>query len=187
MKIHLLGPSGSGTSTIGKALAEVLNISHFESDEILWEETPVPFSRKRPVEDRRRILATLLQSPSTWVLSGSAIDWGEGILESVDRIILLYAPWDIRKKRLIQRERQRFGDRISPGGDMEEIHQSFLDWASRYDTGGMEIRSKTSEETWLSEARCPVLSIDNLDQESTLYNILLWLEQEGHAEPDAWV
>ena len=33
MKIHLLGSSGSGTSTIGKILAKKLNIHFFESDD----------------------------------------------------------------------------------------------------------------------------------------------------------
>jgi adenylate kinase family enzyme len=32
MKIHLLGPSGSGTSTLGKMIADKFNFAWFDAD-----------------------------------------------------------------------------------------------------------------------------------------------------------
>ena len=49
--------------------------------------------------------------------------------------MFLYVDTNVRIKRLQQRERDRFGDRILIGGDMHAIHEEFIDWASRYDAG----------------------------------------------------
>jgi adenylate kinase family enzyme len=47
MFIHLLGPSGSGTSILGKAISQRLNIPWFDSDDIFWIKTDPPYTKKR--------------------------------------------------------------------------------------------------------------------------------------------
>jgi hypothetical protein len=60
----------------------------------------------------------------------------------------------------LDRERQRYGDRILPGGDWHEASRVFLDWAAKYDTAGPELRSRVLHEAWLSGLPCPVLRLD---------------------------
>jgi len=36
----------------------------------------------------------------------------------------------------------------------------FLEWAARYDEGGMDVRSLAMHERWLSARSCPILRID---------------------------
>ena len=49
-------------------------------------------------------------------------------------------------ERLLQREQERFGERILLGGDMYEQSQAFLAWAASYDEGGLDIRSRRLHE-----------------------------------------
>lgn len=74
--------------------------------------------------------------------------------------MLLHTPTPLRLERLRQRETARFGRRIAPGGDMEQNHREFLDWAAAYDTGGEEMRSLARHTRWLAALPCPTLELD---------------------------
>ena len=160
MHIHLLGPSGSGVSSLGKLLSETLHIPWFDNDDIFWEKTDPPFTRKRPVEERKEILVEIDRTNESWILSGSMLVWGDFLRDKMDLIIYLYADRDTRIKRLKKREYERFGSRIEKGNDMYENHRTFIEWAKRYETGGLDVRSRISELTWIEKADCRVITID---------------------------
>lgn len=160
MRIHLLGPSGSGTSSLGKALSQALNIPWFDSDDIFWEATNPPFTCKRTVEKRQEILKEIDLQHDSWIISGSMLRWGDFLRDELDLIIYLYVDKDTRIQRLVTRERQRFGDRILPGNDMYDNHRAFIKWAETYEDGDLDMRSKMSETAWIQEARCRVLKIE---------------------------
>jgi cytidylate kinase len=63
---------------------------------------------------------------ATWMLSGSLCGWGDVAIPLFELVIFLAIPQAIRMERLRQREHQRFGERILPGGDMYEVSQAFL-------------------------------------------------------------
>ena len=46
-KIHVLGASGSGTTTIAKVLAKKLGYVHLDTDSYFWEETDIPVTHAR--------------------------------------------------------------------------------------------------------------------------------------------
>ena len=46
-RLHVLGASGAGTSTLGAALAEALDAPHIDADDYYWQRTDPPFRRKR--------------------------------------------------------------------------------------------------------------------------------------------
>jgi hypothetical protein len=62
--------------------------------------------------------------------------------------------------RLQQREHERFGERILPGGDMYEQSQAFLVWAASYDEGGLDIRSRRLHAQWLRTLPCPIVCFE---------------------------
>lgn len=161
MKIHILGPSGSGTTTLGQLLAERLDHPFFDNDDFFWEDTEIPFSKVRPKEGRSALLHKTLEDNSRWIISGAADGWGDLLLEEADLIILLYTDKDVRLKRLRDREEKLFGERIQPGGDMHKNHQDFIDWAGRYDEAGMEQRSRVKLESWVERAKGKVLYFYN--------------------------
>jgi len=172
LKIHLLGPSGSGTSTIGKTLSEKFNLPFFDSDDFFWEDTTIPYSQKREIHQREHLLKSMIETHDSWVVSGSALKWGDILLEKSDLIVLVYCDKDTRLERLKLREEKKFGDRIKPGNDMYENHIAFINWAMEYDTGGLNMRSKKSEELWVSMANCKVLSITNTDLNHAVKEVL---------------
>jgi hypothetical protein len=47
-----------------------------------------------------------------------------------------------------------------PGGDLYEASTEFLEWASHYETGGVEMRSRAMHEAWLRSLPCPVLRLE---------------------------
>ncbi|PXW58832.1 hypothetical protein C7450_105180 [Chelatococcus asaccharovorans] len=95
-----------------------------------------------------------------WVLSGSAISWGQPLEELYDLIVYARLDPSLRMARLREREQQRYGQRIAPGGDMEKAHAEFLAWAAKYDTAGLEQRSRVAHEAWLSKQTAPILRLD---------------------------
>jgi adenylate kinase family enzyme len=160
MKIHLLGPSCSGTSTLGKLIAEIYKIPWYDTDDIFWIKTDPPFTQKRETSERIKILQEILEKNSSLVLSGSAMGWGDFIKDYFDIIIYKYVEQEIRIKRLLTRETNRYGNRIDPGNDMYEIHKEFVEWNKKYETGGMEMRSRQSELSWIKDVKCKIIRLE---------------------------
>lgn len=158
-RIHLFGASGSGTSTLGRALADRLAVSFFDVDDYYWQKTNPPYTEKVPVEQRYRNLQIDLQAARNWVLSGSLVSWGDSLKTQFTLAVFLYVPAEVRLERLRKRELERYSDRILPGGDIYEINQAFLDWASRYDTAGLEQRSLLAHQNWMKTLDCPLLRL----------------------------
>ncbi len=48
-RIHIFGGSGSGTSTLGAAIAQCFGHSHLDVDSFFWEKTDPPFTSIREV------------------------------------------------------------------------------------------------------------------------------------------
>ena len=173
MKIHLLGPSCSGTTTLGKLISAELNIPWFDSDDIFWIKTNPPFTQKREINERIKILKDVFSKNESLVLSGSALKWADCIRDSLDLVIYKYVNQEIRIKRLMERERQRYGDRINFGNDMYEIHKEFVEWNKKYETGGMEMRSRESELEWIKDLTCEIIRLEeNIPPEEELKMVM---------------
>ncbi|MEC2176437.1 hypothetical protein P9G41_17400, partial [Bacillus amyloliquefaciens] len=52
-KIHILGASGVGTSTLGVALSKHLPHTHLDTDDYYWTDK---FTKKREIPERRKLL-----------------------------------------------------------------------------------------------------------------------------------
>lgn len=158
--IHITGASGSGTTTLAKAIQDKYGYTHYDTDDFFWENTDPPFLAKRKVEERQKLLSEAINSTSRWVISGSLTDWGDIFIPTFEVVIYVYAPTEIRIKRLHERELQEFGDRILPGGDMFEQHLAFLEWASKYDNDTLDMRSAAYHNEWLKQMTCPIIKVD---------------------------
>ena len=172
-RIHITGASGSGVTTLGTALATSLAVPHFDTDNFYWLPTNPPFTTKRPPSERVALLSERLSSQPSWVLSGSALKWGEPLEPLYDLVVFLALNPTLRMARLRQRERARYGQRIEPGGDIAETSAAFLAWAAAYDTAGEEQRSRTAHETWLAARTVPVLRLDSSKPVSALVGAVL--------------
>lgn len=160
-RIHILGASGSGTTTLGGALGALLEIPHMDSDAFYWLPTDPPFQRPRPLAERRALLLDQLKPNASWILSGSAMQWAEPLEPLYDLIIYLRLDPALRMERLRKRELARYGARIGPDGDMSATSTAFLNWAAAYDTAGPEQRSRVAHEAWLASQTAPILRLDS--------------------------
>ena len=159
LRIHTVGGSGSGTTTLAQALADQLKIPQFDADAYYWEPTDPPFTVKRSPDVRVSLLGKDLNESPSWILSGSLVNWGESLQGRFTHVVFLHLPQDIRLARLRKREHKRFGSRIELGGDMYQQHIDFMEWAKKYDDGGPEVRSKYLHESWFKKLSCPVIRL----------------------------
>jgi adenylate kinase family enzyme len=160
-RIHILGASGSGTTTLGSALAACLGCPHFDTDDYFWLPTDPPFQQARSRTDRQALLGTALARHEGWVLSGSLCGWGDLFIPLFDVVVFLWVPPDMRLARLQERERQRYGDHaIAPGGPLQQAYTAFIAWAAAYESGDLQMRSRQRHEQWLRALSCPVVRLE---------------------------
>jgi hypothetical protein len=161
-RVHILGASGSGTSTLGAALARRLGVSHTDADSLYWVPTDPPYTTPRRAEDRQALLLRTLPAGGQWVFSGAATKWAAPLEPHYDLVVFLRLDPAVRMVRLRRREAARFGARILPGGDMAAISASFFAWTEAYDTAGSSQRGLVTHEAWLADQPAPVLRLDSL-------------------------
>jgi adenylate kinase family enzyme len=55
-RIHVTGASGSGVTTLGRALADALALPHHDTDDYLWQPTTPPYRQMRETAERLRLM-----------------------------------------------------------------------------------------------------------------------------------
>ena len=158
--IHIFGAAGSGTTTLGRKISEEYGYKHMDTDEYYWLPTEPRFTEKRTPEERVALMIADIEKYDNVVISGALTDWGDELIPYFTLAIRIHADTNIRIERIKNREKTRFGARIEPGGDMYQGHIDFLEWASMYDNGSIEIRSKAKHDAWQKQLRCPLLQLD---------------------------
>ena len=160
-RIHVMGGSGSGTTTLGRTLSGRLRVPHFDSDDYYWIPTMPPYRIKRDKVIRDARIAEDICTFDDWVWTGSSVSWKHGALDRISLCVFLTLPADIRLARLRSREKQRRAALPTEArANFEKESAEFLAWAARYDHGGNEVRSLALHEHWIATLDCPVLRID---------------------------
>lgn len=155
--IHIFGASGSGTTTLGRALAADMGLVHMDTDDYYWLPTDPKFTAARPINERLTLMqADINAAEKGVVISGSLTGWGDPLIPQFTHVVRLTTPTEVRIERLRQREYAYFGERIHEGGDMYTNHLTFLDWAAQYDTGDVTMRSKACHDEWQKLLPCPL-------------------------------
>lgn len=167
-RIHIFGPSGSGTSTLGRALAQELATQHFDTDDFYWEPTDPPFTVKRPAMLRRTLMRSMFVPRRDWVLSGSMSSWAGDIPERFTLAVHLVLDPGLRRMRLEAREAMR----CDCGRGWGEAHcprcTAFLCWADGYEAGHRPGRSLTKHLAWARTLPCPVITLDSAEPVESL-------------------
>ena len=167
--IHIFGPSGSGTTTLAKKISENLGYTFMDTDDYFWMPTDPKFTTKRPKEERLAMMTADIERAENVVLSGSLADWGDVLIPYFTLAVRLYLEPTERIARLRHRERERFGARVLPGGDMYESHEAFITWAKSYETGGLDQRSKAKHDAWQTLLPCALLQLDSSASPDVLF------------------
>ncbi|WP_343524425.1 adenylate kinase [Pedobacter sp.] len=177
MKIHIFGASGSGVTTLGRALATKLNIPYFDSDQYFWMPTDPPFTTKRNPNERNQMIKTVLTENDRWIFGGSSVSWGNDVFPDFDLIVFLWLPPEIRLNRLKNREFERYGSIIYNDPERIKKYHDFIEWAAQYDIDPIESgftgRSLKVHEDWMKGLNKEVLQIrGNFTVEEKLKKIM---------------
>jgi adenylate kinase family enzyme len=160
-RIHIFGASGSGTTFLAAAIAGKHGHRRLDTDDFFWAPTDPPYREKRSRDQRLALLRQALPGSGPWVLSGSLCGWGDPLIPEFDLVVFLVVPTPVRLARLRAREAARYGHRaIAAGGELHGAHVEFLEWAGRYDTGGLEMRSRALHEAWVAALPGAVLRLE---------------------------
>jgi adenylate kinase family enzyme len=160
-RIHVTGASGSGVTSLGRALAEALALPHHDTDDYLWKPTTPPYRELRDIAERLRLMKEMFLPRADWVLSDGLDGWGDDLISSFDLVVFLKTPHKLRMQRLRARKATHFGaDAVGPGGRRHEETEAFIEWASHYEDGSREGRNLARHESWLLRLPCPRLRLD---------------------------
>jgi len=160
-RVHVVGASGSGTTTLGRAVAARLDAAPLDTDDFFWLPTDPPFQKIRERSERQALLGAALARHAAWVLSGSLCGWGDLFIPRFELVVFVWLAPAIRLARLRERERQRYGAAaLAPGGSRHAKYEEFMAWAARYDESvDVAERSRGMHEQWLAALPCPVIRI----------------------------
>lgn len=156
-RILVMGASGSGTTTLARALADRWAAPHADADDYFWLPTRPPYTRTRPVADRVALMEALFVPREAWVLSGSLLGWGDSVVSQCDAVVFLTLDPVERMRRLEAREAVRRAGQEVDRAAWEE----FRNWARRYDDPTFTGRSRAVHEAWLESLDTPVLRLDS--------------------------
>jgi len=165
MRIVVTGASGSGTSTLGRAVAGALQAAFVDADDLFWLPTDPPFKAKRDAAERAALLHDHLSANPSIVVAGSIYGWGPELEQAFDLVVFLHAPAEVRVARLRERERTRFG----------RVNEEFIAWAAQYDVGDMPGRSHARHVAWVESRTCRVLRLSATENVEVLRSAVIAL------------
>ncbi len=158
--IHIYGASGSGTSTLGRFISEQLGYTFMDTDDYFWLPTNPKYTQKREKAERLKMMKEDMLNSDKVVISGSLVDWGDDLIPYFTLAVRIVTDKDIRIRRLREREKKHFGTRIEVGGDMYDNYVEFIEWASAYDTGDIDMRSKAKHDQWQKLLKCKQIVVN---------------------------
>ncbi|KAF2070532.1 hypothetical protein CYY_008150 [Polysphondylium violaceum] len=171
MKILIFGASGSGTTTLSDYIeSKIDSFVHLEADKYYWEKTEPPFTIKKNVQERNDSILADINKIENVVISGSLLSWGQVFWDIFDVAVFIYIPQDTRIKRLIERDKQRYGSLLETDADYRKKHLDFIEWAATYDSPQLTNTGRciSLHKSWISKLTIPVIKIegDNTVEES---------------------
>jgi hypothetical protein len=156
-RLHVTGASGTGTTTLARALADYWSAPHADADDYFWLPTDPPYTVRRPEAERLKLMKRVFAPREAWVLSGSMLSWGESIVSECDAVVFLTLETEERMRRLRVREQVR----QEHGGVDEQALEAFFTWARSYDDPDFDGRSRAAHERWLTSLDQPVLRLES--------------------------
>ena len=102
-RIHIIGYSGTGKTYLAKQLSKILNIKHYDLDDILYKRKYVE-KYTDPILKRKLREIT---KKKTWVIEGTGSRWVHDSFKKADIILVLDAPLHMISWRVIKRHLHR--------------------------------------------------------------------------------
>ena len=173
MKIIIFGATGTGKTTLGQSISAKLNWAFLDSDDYYWEKTIPPFQIKIPLERRNKNLKVDFNNNENAIVSGSLCTWSKFWDTAFDLGIFLSISKEVRMKRLLNREIERYGEALNTNEIVKKSSKAFLEWAEKYDDEKNNGHSIRQHKDWIKAMDCPVIKVNgNLTNDERLIIIL---------------
>ena len=157
--IMIIGPSGSGKSSLGKIVAEKLDFPFFDVDDYIWKKgTAAPYTQMYSKAEKISRLKSDIEPYEHFVMAGSMSSFHQAFDNNFEMMVFLYAGPEIRLQRVHKRAMERFGKRILEGGDLYESHQKFLESNRKYESDGSP--NLTEQKEWIKSLPCVKIELD---------------------------
>ena len=154
MGILICGLNGAGKSTLGRILADRMGYEFIDNEDLYFpkEDPNYMFSGPRSEEEVVRLLEEKITANNRFIFAAVRGNYGDKLVSSLDHIVYIEVPKQVRGQRVRDRSYQKFGDRILPGGDLFEKENR---WFALTDS-----RTDDYVTDWLEQVDCPVIRID---------------------------
>ncbi|MGM1048050.1 MAG: hypothetical protein ACQEXX_18175 [Bacillota bacterium] len=132
MKIRIVGPCGSGKSSLARELSKEFNIPYYEIDNMIWDRSEEDL--RYPEEVRNATFFKIIQSES-WIVEGAQSKWTGESFGCADIIFILVPNVWVRDYRIIKRFiRSRTGiEAWNYKQTFSNLIKMMVEWNHRYD------------------------------------------------------
>lgn len=152
--ILVCGLNGCGKTTLGKALAEKLDVPFIDAEDLYFpkDDPNYAYAAPRTREQVEELLFQRLHAQEDFVFASVKGDYGRRIAPLFRLAVLMTAPKSLRERRVRERSFRKFGGRMLPGGDLYQAEERFFALVSSRPEGVVE--------EWAQSLECPVLRVD---------------------------
>ena len=150
--IVICGLNGCGKSTLAREVAAALGFKRMDVEDYYFLPSAVPYANSRSKAEVARLMLCDMDRHPCFVLASVRADWGKEINGHYALAVALTAGKETRLSRIQQRETDKFGSRVLPGGDMYVQQQRFHKVAAG--------RTEDIVEESLIALSCPILRLN---------------------------
>ena len=131
-RLRVMGSTGSGKTTAGRAIAAALGVPFLELDNVFWHMVQPMYSTNRSDDECRAILHEFLEANPAWVMDGGYTRWSQAAMDRATEAVVIEIPLYRRLWRLWGR--WWVGRRGLQGGDDAMLSSTF--WLFRWAVWG---------------------------------------------------
>lgn len=150
--IVICGLNGCGKSTLTRILARQLGYLRMDVEDYYFRDAAIPYTSSRAKEEVRALMLADIRRCPRFVLASVRPDWGKEINDAYALAVVLSASKETRMRRIEDREIDKFGSRVLPGGDMYAQQQRFR--------ATVADRTEDMVEEGLPRLSCPILRLN---------------------------
>lgn len=149
--IVLVGLNGSGKSTLAKYAGKKLGFDVLEVEDYWFEKQHDYQNPRTSSETSQLMMDAIAQSTNGFIIGGNISSLSKELVSNLSLIVYVDVEKELRIKRVIQREKDRYG-LLEKGTSLYNERQDFLTF--------VQSRTPNAIFSWMEKTNIPLLKID---------------------------